>query len=77
MKMKLNPFRTFRAVLATGLLALVVVLPARADYSSTVMSFNPLGYWRLNDTTPVPLIMATNSGTLGVIGNGNFGPGVA
>jgi hypothetical protein len=41
MNMKLNPFRTCLAVSATGLLALVTVLPARIEYSSTVLSFHP------------------------------------
>ena len=35
------------ALLATGLAG-----PARADYSSTVISQGPVGYWRLSETTP-------------------------
>ena len=70
MKIKLNPFRTCRAVSATGLLALVIVLPARADYSSTVLSYNPAAYWRLNETTPVPIAdQAANSGSVGAVAN--------
>ena len=72
MKMKLNPFRTCWAVLATGVLALVIVLPARADYSNTVMNLNPIAYYRLNETTPVPANTATNRGTLGAPGLGNY-----
>jgi hypothetical protein len=68
--------RFLLAASATGLLALAAVLPARADYSNTVMSLNPLGYWRLNDQTPVPVDTATNLGTLGVVGNSFYGGGV-
>jgi hypothetical protein len=50
MNTKLNPFRTCLAASATGLLALASVLPAQADYSSTVLSYNPAAYWRLNET---------------------------
>jgi hypothetical protein len=50
----------------TILLALTALLPARADYSSTVESFNPAAYWRLNETTPVPPgDVATNLGSAG------------
>ncbi len=40
---------------------------ARADYQSTVLSQNPVGYWRLNETSPPPPqpILATNVGSLG------------
>lgn len=73
MKIKLNPFRTCRAVSATGLLALVIVLPARADYSSTVLSYNPAAYWRLNDSGTVPLAdQAVNLGSVGAPVNGFY-----
>lgn len=52
------------ATMATGLLALAAVMPARAGHSNTVMTFDPGGYWRLNDTTPKTKDWATNSGTL-------------
>jgi hypothetical protein len=47
---------------------------ARAvDFPSTVLSQNPVGYWRLNETvappTPRP---AANSGSLGSAGDGNY-----
>lgn len=58
------------AATATGLLALPAVLPACADYSNTVMTFNPGGYWRLNDATPIPKHWSTNSGTLGATAAG-------
>ena len=57
---------------AAGLLALAAILPARADYSNTVMSLHPLGYWQLNETTPVPTDAATNSGTLLSAANGLY-----
>ena len=51
----------------------MTVQNARADYSSTVLSYNPSAYWRLNETTPVPPAdPATNSGTLGNPGNGYY-----
>jgi hypothetical protein len=43
---------------------------ARADYQSTVLSQNPVGYWRLNETTAPPPPYAVNSGTLGAADNG-------
>src|SRR5437764_12099502 len=47
---------------------------ARASYQSTVLSQGPVGFWRLNETTP-PLtttVLATNIGTVGAPGNGTF-----
>ena len=43
----------------------------RADYSNTVASFNPLAYWRFNETatSPAPRKMA-NSGSLGSTADG-------
>lgn len=61
---------------AVGLLSLAAVLPVRADYSSTVMSLNPLGCWRLNEpTAPAPnyaLGTVTNYGSLGAAANGTY-----
>jgi hypothetical protein len=72
MKMKVLLPNRLLAASATGLLALAAVLPARADYSNTVMSLHPLGYWQLNETTPVPTDAATNSGTLFSVANGLY-----
>lgn len=50
---------------------------ALADYQSTVLSQEPAGYWRLNETAQPPATRpAANSGSLGVPGNGRylFGP---
>src|SRR5689334_18226935 len=42
-----------------------------SDYPTTVSSFNPLGYWRLNETGPSPALHSVaNSGSLGTAGNG-------
>jgi hypothetical protein len=50
----------------------VSISPARADYSNVVASFNPIAYWRLNETTPPspPLNLVTNHGSVGSAGNG-------
>jgi hypothetical protein len=57
------------ALLATGLAG-----PARADYSSTVISQGPVGYWRLNETAPphAPITSAANLGTLGAVENATY-----
>ncbi len=68
--------RSLLAASATGLLALAAVLPARADYSNTVMALHPVGYWRLNEpvspTLNYALGTATNSGSIGVVANGTY-----
>jgi len=53
---------------AAALVAILAVSPARADYSSTVRGLNPVAYYRLNETTPVPADIATNLGTAGTLG---------
>jgi hypothetical protein len=63
--------------LAATLLALSAGLRASADYSSTVLSFKPVGYWRLSETTPVPVPdWATNSGSTGFSAYGAYQSGV-
>src|SRR5437870_6549816 len=61
------------------LAALVVLSTARsawADYSSTVLSFNPVGYWRLSETvSPPPPNIVANSGSLGATADGYLNPG--
>src|ERR1039457_3309705 len=54
--------------LAATLVAILTIPTARADYSSTVLGLNPVAYYRLNETTPVPADTATNLGTAGVNG---------
>jgi hypothetical protein len=65
------------AVSAAALLALTAVSSVAADYPTTVSSFNPVAYWQLNGTTPVPLPdVATNSGALGALAQGTYIQGV-
>ena len=53
-------------------------LPARAaDYPTTVQSYHPVGYWRLNETTPLPVDPATNAGTAGAAVNGAYRGGAS
>src|ERR1051326_3394372 len=63
-----------RSLAGSVLLAISITLRASADYSSTVLSQGPVGYWRLNETTapPVPLTTATNSGNIGTPANGVY-----
>jgi hypothetical protein len=60
--------KTHRYSLAATLVAIVTLPSVRADYSSTVMGLNPVAYYRLNETTPVPADTATNLGTAGANG---------
>ena len=69
--MKVRLLKSLFVSSGTILLALTAVLPARADYSNTVMSFNPVMYYRLNETAPVPIAdEAVNSGSAGAVVNG-------
>src|SRR5436190_8034135 len=62
-----------RMLFCSGLPLLVCVVPAKADYQSTVLSRSPVGYWRLNDVVGAPgNTLATNIGTLGAAGNGTY-----
>jgi len=76
--MKPTLLRTFLAASALVLLTLAAVLPARADYSNTVMSLSPVGYWRLSETAAVPAAnIVSNAGSLGEAANGFAIPGTA
>lgn len=69
--MKLKLHSTIRAVAATGFLMLLSSSGAHADYASTVASYNPLGYWRFNETVATPpLNTVSNFGLLGSTANG-------
>ena len=74
--MKAQVHRSLLAASATALLALAAVLPAQADYSNTVASLNPVGYWRLNEpvspTLNYALGTATNYGSVGAVANGTY-----
>jgi hypothetical protein len=51
--------------------ALTSGFAARADYATTILADNPLGYWRLGETPVIPSNVLTNRGTLGTVANGN------
>lgn len=71
--MKATPATRYLSNLGAGLLLWAASLSAFADYSSTVLSKNPIGYWQLNETNPIPaLAVATNYGSLAAVGNGVF-----
>lgn len=55
---------------ACAVLFTAAVATARADYPSTVLSHNPVGYWRFDDavTSPAQYVLA-NSGTVGSVAN--------
>ena len=56
---------------AAVLVALSTGRIAAADYPTTIQSFNPVAYYRLNETAAVPAANFTvNSGSLGAAGNG-------
>src|SRR5580658_4540933 len=53
-------------------------LHGQSTYFQAVTNLNPLGYWPLNETNqpPAPFansLVASNSGTLGALGNGYYG----
>jgi hypothetical protein len=60
-----------RARLAVALFLAAAVSPALADYSSTVLSQGPVGYWRMSETAqPVPNpLTTTNHGSLALTAN--------
>ena len=59
---------------ALGALALgAAVLPAQADYKSTVLADGPLAYYRFSETVTMPVLSyATNIGSVGPAANGTF-----
>ena len=68
-----DPMRSLAFLAATSLMV-TFALSARADYSSTVQSQQPVGYWRLNETAQPPVLpmSATNRGSLAAAGNGDI-----
>jgi len=70
--MKTHPNLTRPAVLVGALLLAISPHATRAaDYQTTVSSFSPLGYWRLDETaTAPPLNKLANLGTLGSAADG-------
>src|SRR5437867_12743630 len=56
---------------ATLLLAFSGPLTLGADYATTVLSFNPLAYWRFNETAASPALnKTTNSSSMGSVLDG-------
>ena len=73
-----NPNKRPTRILLAGatLLAGFAALTVRADYSNTVASFNPVGYWRLSETVSPPAAnIVTNLGSLGTAADGYVAPG--
>src|SRR5205823_5535108 len=69
--MKLKRLSTSCPLTAVLLFVFCDSLPLRADYASTVTSFNPLAYWRFNETAASPALNKTiNSSTMGSILDG-------
>jgi hypothetical protein len=61
------------AFLAAAVLAAFALRPARADYPSTVLSQNPVGYWRLSETVQPPTAQSANdAGSLGAPAIGQY-----
>jgi hypothetical protein len=64
-----------KASLTCVLAGLTLGLPlvAQADYASTVAGLNPVAYYRLSTTNPIPTeLAATNLGSLGTVLNGQY-----
>jgi hypothetical protein len=56
---------------AASTLALAYATASAADYPTTVTAFNPLGYWRLDETTAAPTVnKVANVGSLGSAADG-------
>src|SRR2546423_1487363 len=69
--MKLKRLATSYPLMAVLLFVFCDSLPLRADYASTLTSFNPLAYWRFNETATSPALnKTTNSSTMGSILDG-------
>lgn len=58
--------------LLSGAAAVFMAAHALADYSNTVMSLSPLGYWQLNETVAAPADIATNSGSMSAVAKGYY-----
>ncbi len=70
--MKNHTWRVAKSFATAALLILPGASILRADYTSTLQSFKPLGYWRLEETVKVPADTAINSGTAGDLGTGFY-----
>src|SRR5688572_21671175 len=71
--MKFTRQKIKSGVIATVILGCFISGATGADYSSTVLSQNPVGYWRLNETAqPVVARPPANSGSLGTAADGQY-----
>lgn len=68
--MKLPRVKSLLVSAGTILIALAALMPAHADYSTTVAALNPVGYWRLNE--PAGSGTAANIGSAGALGNATY-----
>ena len=66
--------RLFLGAAAASLLLAAETTVRSQPYSNAVVALNPVAYWPLTETVaaPVGLYVATNSGTLGAVGNGYY-----
>ena len=60
-------------VAAVALTAWAAATTVQADFASELLSHAPVGYWRFNETDPMPPeIYAANVGSFGAAGNGRY-----
>ena len=64
------PFMNCPRYLAALVLAVSAQIALCSDYPTTVLSYNPVGYWRLSEAVSSPgANILVNSGTLGAVAN--------
>ncbi len=65
--------RTQLRIAAIALTAWAAASTVEADFATELLSHSPVGYWRFNETDPMPPeIFAANIGSLGAAGNGRY-----
>lgn len=68
----MNPSKTLSPICRFVLGIAILSTPLRADYASEVLSENPLVYYRFNDGATDQPVLATNLGSAGAAGNGQY-----
>jgi Concanavalin A-like lectin/glucanases superfamily/Immunoglobulin domain/Immunoglobulin I-set domain len=68
----IKPFWRSMRRMTVPVLLLSGLHSVQADFASTLKALNPVGYWRLEETTTVPNNVATNSGSAGDLGTGYY-----
>src|SRR5262245_37235619 len=69
--MKTPPKPGLLTLVGAAVLASAAPMVTAADYQSTVLSHNPLAYWRFDETAAAPALnKVANSGSLGSAGDG-------